>query len=81
MSNFGFLKDRPEYEYFARSCIEAERVYATSAAMCAIGCRKALELSVKWVYAADDTITEPYRDNLQSLIHEDSFKNAVDPAT
>ena len=47
MSNFSFLKDRPEYEYFALSCIEAERVYATSAAMCAIGCRKALELSVK----------------------------------
>ena len=78
MSNFGFLKEHPEYAYFSQACIEAERVYATSPAMCAIGCRKALELAVKWVYAADNTISEPYRDNLQSLIHEDSFMGAVD---
>ena len=73
MSNFGYLAKHPEYVLFSKACIEAERVYATSPAMCAIGCRKALELAVKWVYAADNTLREPYRDNLQSLIHEDSF--------
>lgn len=78
MSNFGFLKDRTEYALFNMACIEAEKVYATSPAMCAIGCRKALELAVKWVYAADSTMVEPYRGNIQSLIHEDSFMNAVD---
>ena len=61
---------------FAAAAIEAERVYKTSPAMCAVGCRKALELAVKWVYAADN-IEMPYRDNLQSLIHAPSFKEAL----
>ena len=78
MSNFGFLAGKTEYALFNRACIEAERAYHTSPAMCAIGCRKALELAVKWVYAADSTMKEPYRNNLQSLIHENSFMDAVD---
>ena len=49
--------------------------------MCAVGCRKALELAVKWVYAADSSIEMPYRDNLQSLIHEQSFRFAMDGRT
>ena len=49
--------------------------------MCAVGCRKALELAVKWVYAADAAIKMPYKDNLQSLIHEPSFRFAVDSNT
>lgn len=49
--------------------------------MCAVGCRKALELAVKWVYSADTSIEMPYRDNLQSLIHEPSFRFAVDYKT
>lgn len=77
--NFDFLKrDDGYYDLFADACLEAEKVYATSPAMCIIGCRKALELAVRWVYAADDTIREPYRDNLASLIHEDSFRSCVD---
>ena len=66
---------------FAPAAIEAEKVYATAPAMCAIGSRKALELAVKWVYAADSTITMPYRDNLQSLIHEPSFRFSLDSNT
>lgn len=76
--NFGFLTSKPEYALFADACIEAERTFTTSPAMCAVGCRKALELAVKWVYAADGTMKEPYRDNLQSLLHEPSFRFAVD---
>ncbi len=78
MSNFTFLATKPEYSLFANSAIEAEKVFSTSPAMCAVGCRKALELAVKWVYAADKTITMPYKDNLQSLLHEPSFRFAVD---
>ena len=81
MSNFSFLESRAEYSLFSTAAIEAEKVYATSAAMCAIGSRKALELSVKWVYAADNTMAQPYKDNLQSLIHEPSFRFAVDAQT
>ena len=78
MANFDFLKEKSEYALFSNSAIEAEKVYNSSPAMCAVGCRKALELAVKWVYSADNTIDMPYRDNLQSMIHEPTFRFAVD---
>lgn len=77
--NFDFLKrEDGYYAMFADACIEAEKIYATSPAMCAVGCRKALELAVKWVYAVDKSISMPYRDNLSSLIHERSFQECLD---
>lgn len=81
MTNFSFLKEKSTYALFASACIEAERIFAASPAMCAVGCRKALELAVKWVYAADTSMEMPYRDNLQSLLHEPSFRFAVDRNT
>jgi type I restriction enzyme R subunit len=80
-ANFDFLQGQTEYVMFANACIEAERVLATAPAMAAVGSRKAFELAVKWVYAADNTITMPYKDNLQSLIHEPSFKFAMENQT
>ena len=79
--NFSFLSQRTEYALFAPACVEAEKIYASAPAMCAVGCRKALELAVKWVYSADKTMKMPYKDNLQSLIHEPSFRFAVDSNT
>ncbi|MEB3103963.1 DEAD/DEAH box helicase family protein [Ferviditalea candida] len=81
VANFDFLQGQAEYALFAPACIEAERVLATSPAMAAAGSRKALELAVKWVYSADKTITMPYKDNLQSLIHEPSFRFAMESQT
>ncbi|MDF2650444.1 MAG: hypothetical protein K0Q73_6249 [Paenibacillus sp.] len=80
-ANFDFLQGQAEYALFAAACIEAERVLATSPAMAAVGSRKALELAVKWVYSADNTIIMPYKDNLQSLIHEPSFRFAMENQT
>lgn len=80
-ANFTFLATQAEYALFSPACIEAERVLSASPAMCAVGCRKALELAVKWVYAADNTITMPYKYNLQALLHEPSFRFAVDGDT
>ena len=81
MSNFEFLRGIKEYALFASAAIEAEKVYASAPAMCAVGCRKALELAVKWVYSADNTMCLPYRDNLQALIHEPTFRFAMDNQT
>lgn len=78
MPNFSFLSSQKEYALFAPAAVEAEKVFTSSPAMCAVGCRKALELAVKWVYSADTTMQMPYKDNLQSLIHEPSFRFAVD---
>ena len=79
MSNFDFLNGRQEFSLFAASAVEAEKVFATSPAMCVIGCRKALELAVKWVYTVDNGIQAPYKDNLSALIHEYTFKKQLPP--
>lgn len=81
MSNFSFLENQTEYVLFSSACIEAERVLLTSPAMAAVGARKALELGVKWVYSADSTMQMPYKNNLQSLIHEPTFRFALDHQT
>ena len=81
MSNFGFLDTKKEYTLFSPACIDAEKIYDSAPAMCAVCCRKALELAVKWVYAADETVKMPYKNNLQSLIHEPSFRFTVDSNT
>ena len=47
MSNFSYLATKSEYSLFANSAIEAEKVFSTSPAMCAVGCRKALKLAVR----------------------------------
>jgi type I restriction enzyme R subunit len=80
-TNFGFLKNIAEYQLFANACIDAENILATSPTMSAVGSRKAFELAVKWVYSADTTIKMPYKDNLQALVHEETFRYAVDPIT
>ena len=79
MPNFDFLNGRQEFSLFAPSAVEAEKVFATSSAMCVIGCRKALELAVKWVYTVDNGIQAPYKDNLSALIHEYTFKKQLTP--
>ncbi|MFI3255141.1 MAG: DEAD/DEAH box helicase family protein [Eubacteriales bacterium] len=81
MPNFTFLADIPEYDLFASSCIEAEDVYPTSPSLCCLAVRKAVELGVKWVYSADDTMTLPYDDKLGNLIHAPCFRDEIDQAT
>ncbi len=77
MTNFDFLKENEDFEAFAESCCEAERVLSASPAMCAVGCRKALELAVKWVYTVDTAISEPYQDTLSARLYEPTFRNAL----
>ena len=81
MSNFHFLTENPRYNLFAAAAVDAENLLELSPAMSAAASRKALELAVKWVYAADKSLSEPYRDNIQALIHEPSFRFAVDRST
>ncbi len=78
-TNFDFLKDKPEFESFADSAIEAEKSLIVSPATCAILTRRALELAVRWVYSFDEDLTIPYQDNLSSLIHEPTFLQILEP--
>ncbi|NEG96733.1 DEAD/DEAH box helicase [Bifidobacterium primatium] len=77
MGNFTFLMDEPNYAMFARACVEAEQALSLSPTICALSARRAFELAVKWMYAADKTIRMPYKDNLQSLVHEPTFRAAI----
>ena len=81
MSNFSFLTENPQYQLFAAAALDAENVLCISPSMSAMAARKAVELAVKWVYAADKSMFRPYQDNIQSLIHETTFRLALDKTT
>ena len=63
-SNFSFLKENKEYELFADACIDAENVASSAPALSVSGSRKALELAIKWLYAADEFLQLPSADIL-----------------
>ncbi|MFT8341675.1 MAG: DEAD/DEAH box helicase family protein [Clostridium beijerinckii] len=77
-SNFEFLKFKKEFESFSNACIEAEKSIVVSPATTAILSRRALELTVKWVYIHDDELNLPYQDQISSLIHNNSFVELID---
>ncbi len=79
MNNFDYLKNNPAYSDFASAAIEAEESISISPATCAILARRALELAVRFVYSYDSDLLLPYQDNISSLIHEDTFRNIIEP--
>lgn len=50
MTNFDFLKEQKQFSSFANTAIAAERIFSIDVASCAINCRKAMELAIKWMY-------------------------------
>lgn len=78
-TNFDFLIQNKQYSSFAEQAREAEKSLLVSSATCAILCRRALELAVRWVYSFDNALRLPYRDNISSLIHENSFRDILEP--
>ncbi len=78
MSNFDFLLKNKVFKAFAEASWEAEKSLANSNVSCAIMCRRALELGVKWLYANDEDLKNPYQDNLSSLVYDINFKNMID---
>lgn len=77
-SNFAFLDGKEQYGRFMTACKEAEKSLLVSPATCAILSRRALELSVKWLYSFDNDLKIPYQDNLSSLIHDHTFLSVID---
>ena len=78
-TNFDYLLENELYETFAQQAVEAEKSLTVSPSTCAILCRRALELAVRFVYSYDSELELPYRDNISSLIHESSFRNIIEP--
>ena len=77
MTNFDFLQSEPRFAGFAEAAISAEKLYAVDAAACAIGCRRAMEFAVKWMYSVDAALVLPYQDTLFSLMNAEEFREVV----
>ena len=77
MANFDFLSYDKNYSAFSQMAIQAELQYNKNTVFAAFAARKALEQAVKWMYSVDDDLQMPYEDNIQTLVHTPSFKNAV----
>lgn len=73
LGNFSFLKEKEIFKEFSSACTEAEKSILVSPETNAILSRRALELSVKWLYSFDDDLRLSYQDNLSSLVHDNSF--------
>ena len=46
MTNFSFLQSKTEYALFTPACMEAEKIYVSTPAMCAVGCWKVPSKSI-----------------------------------
>jgi type I restriction enzyme R subunit len=77
MSNFNFLStDWPELYETAR---DAEQNVNSAPRTSCFYARRSLERAVKWLYANDSYLKQPYADNLAALIHEPTFRENLEP--
>lgn len=75
MSQFTFLQvEFPAIYESANKAFSA--VYPDPRTACFYA-RRALELTVNWLYQYDNSLELPYHDNLSALIHEPTFKTLV----
>lgn len=77
MTNFDFLKSDPQFADFAELAISAERIFHLHPTMAVLGCRKALENAVKWMYAVDADLKMPEEHSLFALLSTNSFRKIV----
>ena len=75
MQQFGFLA--PEWPDIHAAATRAEAQALADPRASAFHARRALELTMAWLYKADRRLKLPYQDNLAALIHEPSFRAAV----
>jgi len=78
MSNFRFLAE--EWPALAQEAMEAERFARTAPIPSAVYSRRALEKTVRWLYANDRDLRQPYDDQLNALMDTSEFRALVPPA-
>lgn len=67
-----------QFSPFAPAALTAERLYAIAPAACAMNCRRAMGLAVKWMYAVDEQLVLPYRKDFSVLLGTAEFVGLVD---
>ena len=78
MSNFAFLQ--AEFAMPFEAATKAESLLHADPRTACFYARRALELSVNWVFKYDPALRMPYQDKLSALIHEPTFKAAAGEA-
>ena len=78
MGNFDFV--RAAWPDLAEEARRAELSTYADPRVAMIYARRTLELTVTWLYRADDTLRPPYKDDLSSMLFEPTFKRLVGPA-
>ena len=78
MTNFDFVQG--EWPEIAAEARRAEFYVNGDPRSSLFYARRTVELSVLWLYRADASLREPYKDDLSSRLHEPTFKRLVSPA-
>ena len=78
MSQFSFLK--PEFPTIYESAQKAFGAAYRDPRTACFYARRALELTVNWLYKYDTSLRLPYQENLSALVHEPTFKTLVGEA-
>ncbi|MBX2980484.1 MAG: DEAD/DEAH box helicase family protein [Flavobacteriales bacterium] len=78
MSNFRFLAE--EWPALAQEAMEAERFARTAPIPSAVYARRTLEKTVRWLYANDRDLRQPYDDQLSALMDTAEFRELIPPA-
>lgn len=76
-TNFDFLKKEQQFDAFSDAAIAAEKILNIDIAASIMGCRRAMEGAVKWMYTVDASLVMPYQDQLVSLMNTEEFRDVV----
>ena len=77
MSNFQFLQK--QWPAIYNEAVEAEKLTLISPKASATLSRGTLELAINWLYNNDKELVRPYNDTLSGLIHEQCFREVLEP--
>jgi len=78
MTHFAFLET--EWAEIATDAKKAEAVAHSDPRTACFYARRALELSVQWLYRVEPSLKAPYDTSLSSMIHTPEFRKLVGPA-
>lgn len=79
VTNFDYLKKEPRFARFADVAISAEKIILIDPEASILNSRRTMEFALKWMYSVDSELEMPYRDNLQSLMNAEDYRQIVGP--
>ncbi len=78
MGNFGFVE--AEWPDLYAESVRAERFAFVDPRTSCFYARRTLELTLAWLFAADESLTLPYKNDLSAMLYEPTLRALVGPA-